>query len=51
MDNNSSPSFKAVAESARRALFVCSPYNLPVEYYQDWKSIVFTFYPDKQSVQ
>ena len=47
----SSPWFKVVAESARRALIVCSPYNLPVEYYQDWKNIVFTFYPDKKSVQ
>lgn len=50
-DSNSSPSFIAVAESARRALIVCNPYNLPAEYYQDWKNIIFTFYPDKQSVQ
>ena len=48
---NSSPWFKAVAESARRALIVCSPYNLPVEFYKEWKDIVFTFYPDKKSVQ
>jgi hypothetical protein len=49
---NSSPWFKAVADSARRALVVCSPYaNLPSEFYQDWKDIVFTFYPDKKSVQ
>ena len=47
----SSPWFKAVAESAKRALIICSPYNLPVEFYQDWKDIVFTFYPDKKSVQ
>lgn len=46
-----SPWFKAVAESAKRALIICSPYNLPVEFYQDWKDIVFTFYPDKKSVQ
>ncbi len=48
---SSSPWFKAVAESAKRALIICSPYNLPVEFYQDWKDIVFTFYPDKKSVQ
>lgn len=47
----SSASFKAVADSANRALIICSPYNLPIEYYKDWKDIVFTFYPDKKSVQ
>ncbi|MBP3615637.1 MAG: cell envelope integrity protein TolA [Alphaproteobacteria bacterium] len=47
----SSPWFKAVAESAKRALIICSPYSLPLEFYQDWKDIVFTFYPDKKSVQ
>jgi hypothetical protein len=47
-----SPWFKAAADSARRALIVCSPYtNLPEAYYDEWKSIVFTFYPDKKSVQ
>ncbi|MGN0929906.1 MAG: cell envelope integrity protein TolA [Alphaproteobacteria bacterium] len=51
LNENNSSWFKAVAESAKRALIVCSPYHLPVEYYNDWKSIVFTFYPDKQSVQ
>lgn len=51
LNESESPWFKAVAESAKRALIVCSPYHLPVEYYNDWKSIVFTFYPDKQSVQ
>ena len=50
-DYSSSPWFKAVADSAKRALIICSPYNLPVEFYQDWKNIVFTFYPDKKSVQ
>ncbi|MBR1544940.1 MAG: cell envelope integrity protein TolA [Alphaproteobacteria bacterium] len=47
----SSSWFKAVAESAKRALIICSPYSLPIEFYQDWKDIVFTFYPDKKSVQ
>ncbi len=47
----SSPWFKAVAESAKRALIICSPYSLPIEFYKDWKDIVFTFYPDKKSVQ
>ena len=47
----SSSWFKAVAESAKRALIICSPYSLPIEFYKDWKDIVFTFYPDKKSVQ
>lgn len=51
LNESNSPWFKAVAESAKRALIVCSPYHLPVEHYNEWKSIVFTFYPDKQSVQ
>ncbi len=46
-----SPSFKAVSESAKRALIICSPYDLPEEFYNDWKSIIFTFYPDKKSVK
>ncbi len=50
-NEDSSPWFSAVAESAKRALIACAPYHLPVEYYNDWKNIVFTFYPDKQSVQ
>ena len=47
----SSPWFKAIADSAKRALIICSPYSLPIEFYQDWKDIVFTFYPDKKSVK
>ncbi|MDR1476512.1 MAG: hypothetical protein LBI17_00065 [Rickettsiales bacterium] len=47
-----SPWFKAVADSARRALIVCSPYaNLPEAFYDEWKTIVFTFYPDKKNIQ
>ncbi|MDR1008743.1 MAG: hypothetical protein LBL52_00640 [Rickettsiales bacterium] len=39
--------FEAAAASARRALLSCAPYtNLPAAYYDEWKDIVFTFYPD-----
>ena len=39
--------FRAAAASARRALLTCEPYsNLPAAYYDEWKDIVFTFYPD-----
>ena len=51
-DYGGSPWFKAVADSARRALIVCSPYaNLPEAFYGEWKNITFTFYPDKKSIQ
>ena len=43
-------SFKAVADSARRAIVVCAPYKLPKEAYEQWKVIDFNFYPDKKNV-
>ena len=46
-----SSSFNAVADSAKRALIICSPYNLPKDMYEDWKSIIFTFYPNKKMVK
>lgn len=48
---STSSSFNAVAESAKRALIICSPYSLPKDMYEDWKSIIFTFYPNKKMIK
>jgi hypothetical protein len=40
------PTFRAVAESARRAVDRCSPLNLPVDKYAVWRDIVMNFYPE-----
>ena len=50
-NNSTSSSFQAVAESAKRALIICSPYSLPKDMYEDWKSIIFTFYPNKKMIK
>ncbi|MGH6904135.1 MAG: cell envelope integrity protein TolA, partial [Geminicoccaceae bacterium] len=39
------PTFRAVAESARRAVDRCSPLNLPPDKYALWRDIVMNFYP------
>jgi hypothetical protein len=39
------PSFRAVAESARRAVDRCSPLNLPPGKYSVWRDIMMNFYP------
>jgi hypothetical protein len=39
------PSFRAVAESARRAVDKCSPLNLPPGKYGVWRDIMMNFYP------
>ena len=39
------PIFRAVAESARRAVDKCSPLNLPPGKYALWRDIVMNFYP------
>jgi hypothetical protein len=39
------PTFRAVAESARRAVDKCSPLNLPPDKYAAWRDIVMNFYP------
>jgi hypothetical protein len=38
--------FRAVAESARRAVDRCSPLNLPADKYALWRDIVMNFYPE-----
>ena len=40
------PTFRAVAESARRAVDDCSPLNLPPGKYAVWRDIVMNFYPE-----
>jgi hypothetical protein len=40
------PAFRAVAESARRAVDRCSPLQLPPGKYTIWRDIVMSFYPE-----
>jgi colicin import membrane protein len=40
------PKFRAVAESARRAVEGCSPLNLPPGKYAAWRDIVMNFHPE-----
>jgi hypothetical protein len=45
----SDPHFKSVAESARRAVYICAPYNIFAEKYSEkydvWKTILMRFNP------
>jgi hypothetical protein len=41
----SDPSFRAVAESAERAVRQCSPLRLPPEKFQAWRDMIVTFHP------
>ena len=40
------PTFRAVAESARRAVDRCSPLQLPPDKYAVWREIEMSFYPE-----
>jgi hypothetical protein len=42
----SDPIYRAVAESARRAVDKCSPLNLPPGKYAVWRDIMMNFYPE-----
>lgn len=42
---NGSPVERAAAESARRAVLQCAPYNLPAEKYDSWQDVVVNFDP------
>jgi len=44
-NSGSSPFFRAAADSARRAILRCQPYNLPIEKYDAWRDVVVTFDP------
>jgi len=37
--------YRSAAQAALRAVLKCSPYKLPRDKYQYWRSIVFTFNP------
>jgi hypothetical protein len=39
-------SFRAVAESAKRAVDRCSPLDLPVDKYALWRDIMMSFHPE-----
>ncbi len=44
--------FRAVASSARRAVFICSPFDfLPQDLYEKWKTAEFNFYPYQGKVE
>lgn len=47
---NSNPHYKAAADSARRALIDCAPYNLPMDRYSVWKDIRFNFRPSRGAI-
>jgi colicin import membrane protein len=36
---------RAAAESARRAVMKCAPYNLPAEKYEAWAEVIVNFDP------
>jgi len=38
---------RAAAESARRAILQCAPYNLPVEKYEAWADVIVNFDPSE----
>ncbi len=41
----SEPYYRAAAEAALRAINRCQPFELPAEYYDVWKDIIFNFDP------
>ena len=50
-DYNNLQSFNVVADSAKRAIISCAPYEFSIDRYDYWKTINFNFYPDKQKVE
>ncbi len=39
------PYMRAAADAAQRAIYMCAPYSLPADRYNDWRDVLFTFYP------
>lgn len=39
------PYMRAAADAAQRAIYMCAPYDLPADRYNDWHDVLFTFYP------
>lgn len=46
-DHDSSPFFRAAADSAVRAVFQCQPYVLPSEKYSLWRDMILNFDPSR----
>lgn len=44
-NSGSHPFFRAAADSARRAILRCQPYNLPAEKYDTWDEVIVNFDP------
>ena len=44
-NSGSHPFFRAAADSARRAVLRCQPYNLPIEKYDTWDEVIVNFDP------
>ncbi|MDQ0313963.1 TonB C-terminal domain-containing protein [Amorphus orientalis] len=45
LNSSANPFFQAAADSARRAVLRCQPYNLPAEKYETWRQVRVTFDP------
>jgi len=45
LNSSSNPSFRAAADSARRAVLRCQPYTLPAHKYDAWKNVIVNFDP------
>ncbi len=45
LNSSSNPSFRAAADSAKRAVLRCAPYNLPASKYGAWKEVIVNFDP------
>jgi outer membrane biosynthesis protein TonB len=45
----SDPYFRAAVDSAKRAVLMCSPFQLPAEKYEAWNDITITFDPTRMA--
>lgn len=48
-DSTADPYFTAAVDSARRAVLMCSPFQLPPEKYEAWNDITITFDPTRMA--
>jgi hypothetical protein len=39
--------FRSAAENARRAIYNCSPFTLPLKKFRDWQELTLTFNPEE----
>jgi outer membrane biosynthesis protein TonB len=47
INSSTSPFFRAAADSARRAVQRCQPYQMPAEKYDTWRDVILNFDPRK----